>query len=48
MRGIRDIETFPVEEFKIENLFENYLDYHLRALVTPKGLKTLTNFKSTT
>jgi len=48
MRGIRDIETFPVEEFKIETLFENYLDYHLRALVTPKGLKTLTNFKSTT
>ena len=48
MRGIRDIEIFPIERFKIEELFENYLDYHLRAIVTPKGLKSLTLFKSTT
>jgi AcrR family transcriptional regulator len=48
MRGIRDIETFPVEKFKTETLFENFLDYHLRALITQKGLKTLTNFKSNT
>ena len=48
MRGIRDIEIFPIEQFKIEELFENYLDYHLRAIVTPKGLKSLTLFKSTT
>ena len=48
MRGIRDIEIFPIEQFKIEELFENYLDYHLRAIVTPMGLKSLTLFKSTT
>ena len=48
MRGIRDIEIFPIERFKIEELFGNYLDYHLRAIVTPKGLKSLTLFKSTT
>ena len=48
MRGIRDIEIFPIEQFKIEHLFENYLDYHLRAIVTPKGMKSLTLFKSTT
>ena len=48
MRGIRDIEIFPIEQFKIEELFENYLDYHLRAIVTSKGLKSLTLFKSTT
>ena len=48
MRGIRDIEIFPIEQFKIEDLFENYLDYHLRAIVTPKGMKSLTLFKSTT
>jgi len=48
MRGIRDIEIFPIEQFKIEDLFENYLDYHLRAIVTSKGMKTLTQFKSTT
>ncbi|MDB4016332.1 TetR/AcrR family transcriptional regulator [Flavobacteriaceae bacterium] len=48
MRGIRDIEIFPIEQFKIEELFENYLDYHLRAIVTPKGMKSLTLFKSTT
>ena len=41
MRGIRDIEIFPIEQFKIEELFENYLDYHLRAIITPKGLETL-------
>ena len=48
IRGIRDIEIFPIEQFKIEDLFEKYLDYHLRAIVTPKGLKSLTLFKSTT
>jgi AcrR family transcriptional regulator len=48
MRGIRDIEIFPIEQFKIEDLFENFLDYHLRALVTPMGMKSLTLFKSTT
>ena len=48
MRGIRDIEIFPIEQFKIEHLFENYLDYHLRAIVTPKGMKSLILFKSTT
>ena len=47
LRGIRDIEIFPIEQFKIEELFENYLDYHLRAIITPKGLETLTLFKST-
>ena len=46
--GIRDIEIFPIEQFKIEDLFEKYLDYHLRAIVTPKGLKSLILFKSTT
>ncbi len=48
IRGIRDIEIFPIEQFKIEDLFEKYLDYHLRAIVTPKGLKSLILFKSTT
>ncbi len=48
MRGIRDIEIFPIEQFKIEHLFENYLDYHLRAIVTPNGMKSLNLFKSTT
>ena len=47
MRGIRDIEIFPIEQFKIEDLFEKYLDYHLRAIVTPKGMKSLILFKST-
>ncbi len=47
MRGIKDIEIFPIEQFKIETLFENYIDYHLRAIVTDKGLKSLTLFKST-
>lgn len=48
MRSIKHIKIFPVAQFKIETLFENYIDYHLRAIVTNKGLKSLTLFKSTT
>lgn len=44
MRGIRDIEIFPPTEFDIERLFESYLEYHARAIVTPKGLAILNEF----
>ena len=44
MRGIRDIDIFPPDEFNIERLFESYLEYHARAIVTPKGLAILNEF----
>ncbi len=48
MRGIRDIGIFPPEQFNIKTLFENYLEYHTRAIVTPKGLTILNKFIATT
>lgn len=42
--GIRDHELFPNEEFKSIELMDNYIEYHLRAIITAKGLKTLNRF----
>ena len=47
MRGMRDIDIFPPDEFNIERLFESYLEYHARAIVTPKGLAILNEFTTT-
>lgn len=44
MLGIRDKDLFPEDEFSESNLVDNFLEYHLRALVTEKGLQTLNNF----
>ena len=43
MRGIRDIDVFPPENFDIKILIESYLEYHARAIVTEKGLSVLNN-----
>lgn len=48
MRGIRDITIFPIEEYDIKSLFEAYLEYHARAIVTPKGLEILNKFIANT
>ncbi len=42
--GIKDNDLFPTEEFPIPELMEKYLEYHLRAIVTEKGLETLNKF----
>jgi AcrR family transcriptional regulator len=39
--GIKDVETFPKKIFKPEYLLENYLEYHIRAIATEKGLITM-------
>lgn len=41
MMGIKDKELFPVEEYSQNQLMEYFLEYHLRAICTQKGLKTL-------
>ena len=41
MTGIKDEELFPSENFKNQELMENYLEYHLRGIVTEKGLTKL-------
>ena len=39
--GIKNVELFPQEQFTSTYLINSYLDYHLRAITTEKGLKTL-------
>ena len=41
MRGVRDIDLFPLTEFKIEEVLEDFIEYHIRAISTTKGLKLL-------
>ena len=44
MSGIKDETIFPRSLFKMETLMENYLEYHLRAIVTDKGMDILNQF----
>ncbi len=44
MSGIKDANIFPPEEFPMNSLMESYLEYHLRAIVTEKGMKILQKF----
>ena len=39
--GIKDEYHFPLTTYSSNELLENFLEYHLRAIVTEKGLKTL-------
>jgi len=48
MRGIRDIDIFPPSQFNMKTLFESYLEYHARAIVTQKGLDILNEFIANT
>lgn len=44
MSGIKNIEIFPPEIFQPKVTMEQYLEYHLRAIVTPFGLNYLNKF----
>ncbi|WP_224484946.1 TetR/AcrR family transcriptional regulator [Robertkochia aurantiaca] len=39
--GIKDEDVFPPESFSMDYLQESFLEYHLRAITTEKGLKVL-------
>jgi len=39
--SVKDHTLFPLEEFPITRLMDNYLEYHLRGIVTPEGRKIL-------
>ena len=41
MRGVRDINLFPLNEFKVDKVIEDFIEYHLRAISTKKGLSLL-------
>lgn len=42
--GIKNPEIFPPHDFIIKDVTSDYLDYHLRAISTPKGLEILQQF----
>ncbi|SRX52841.1 TetR/AcrR family transcriptional regulator [Aequorivita sp. CIP111184] len=44
IHGIKDQKLFPIEKFSTEFLTEEYLEYHIRGIVTPEGFLTLTKF----
>ena len=44
MIGIRDLETFPTKTYNPVKLQTDFIEYHLRAIVTEKGLKNLNQF----
>ena len=48
IHGIKDDSLFPATQFPKVQLFEDYLEYHLRGIVTKTGLKTLNQFIKTT
>lgn len=41
--GIMNYELFPVNEFNVSDLKGDFLEYHIRAIATEKGLKILLN-----
>ena len=44
--GFQDIHLFPEERFDFEYCFESFIEYHLRAISTPKGIALLERYKS--
>lgn len=44
IHGIKDQNLFPIEKFSTKFITEEYLEYHLRGIVTPEGFLTLKKF----
>ncbi|KJD31770.1 TetR family transcriptional regulator [Tamlana nanhaiensis] len=44
MMLLKDKSTFPLENFSMKMLMNNYLEYHLRGICTTKGLDYLNNY----
>ena len=41
VHSIKDLQVFPLEQFPASTLIDEYLEYHLRGIVTPAGRKIL-------
>lgn len=48
MLGIKDRELFPEKIYSTNDLVEKHLEYHLRAIVTKKGLQKLNELLNST
>lgn len=44
VNGIKDQGLFPLTKFPLKLTHDQYLEYHLRGIVTPKGFQTLKKF----
>lgn len=44
VNGIKDDAVFPTDKFPKKALFDEFLEYHLRGIVTKKGLEVLKTF----
>ncbi len=44
MTAIKGSDLFPAANYSMREVNEKYLEYHLRAIVTPKGLEILKEF----
>jgi len=47
MTGIKDESLFPTHQFPKIHIIEEYLEYHLRGIVTKEGLQILNQFINT-
>ncbi len=45
IRGIQDLELFPIEKYKNEKLLIHFTEYHLRAICTQNGIEKLNQYK---
>lgn len=41
MQGIKNLDIFPASKHPVNELYDKYLDYHIRGIVTPQGRKIL-------
>ena len=44
MMALKDKELFPLNNFSMNALMDNYLEYHLRGICTPIGLDSLSQY----
>lgn len=44
MMGLKDKDLFPSNEYSNSKLMEYFVEYHIRAISTAKGLETLQEF----
>ena len=44
IHGTKDQNLFPLDKFSTKFITEEYLEYHLRGIVTPEGFLTLKRF----
>ncbi|MEO8932926.1 MAG: TetR/AcrR family transcriptional regulator [Xanthomarina sp.] len=43
MMGMKDNDVFPIKNFPMSMLMDNYLEYHIRGISTEKGIAKLNN-----